>query len=229
MEGIPEDVKAYVLSEVESSHADDRVGVSELGGCLRKAWFKRRMPRPVDFESAFRMFVGRLFHIYIERGYEKTEVSVQHKVGKGVIVGKIDAIVGDTAIDFKSKRDIRFVSERGPQERDVNQVKFYAFAANLQHAKLIYYKIDPKVQGVRSTDEFLQELKRGIVLEAIQSPRISFDIEMHDVTNVVRNYVTRALILFDALEDERPPALETPPPPWECKFCEFREICKAFP
>jgi len=230
---IPDEIRAYVLSEVGGTYSDHRVGVSELGSCIRKAWYKRRFPKMPDFESALRMFIGRLFHLYIEKDYENTEVSVTYDTGKGIIAGKIDAIVGDTAIDFKSKRDLKKISQYGPLTRDVNQVKFYAYMADLKRAKLLYYKISPPVKYEGSVDEFILSLKRGIVMEVLNSTHISFDVKMHDLTDVVRNYVTRAKILFEALEDERPPSFEDfegfeieRPPEWECRFCEFRQICE---
>ncbi len=73
---ISEEIKDFVINKVSGKHFEDRGGVSELGFCIRKAWYIRKIPRKLDFERALPIYIGKLFHDYIERRYSKTEVFV---------------------------------------------------------------------------------------------------------------------------------------------------------
>ena len=223
MQEISDEIKDFIMKRVEEKYFEDRVGVSELGFCIRKAWYNRRCPRRLDFERALSIYIGKLFHDYIERGYSKTEVFVQHKLGKGRIVGKIDAIEEGTVIDFKSKKDLFWVERKGPSENDVNQVKFYAFASGIKKAKLIYYQVNPEIKPADSVDEFCWNLRKEIVRETRKRKAVSFDVDVKDVSDVVRNYENRALILFESLKANKPPIPNAKG--WECKYCEYRDIC----
>ncbi len=222
-EGISEEIKNFVIDQAEEKHSDDRIGVSELGLCIRKAWYKRRQPRRLDFEKALPIFIGKLFHEYIERGYSRTEVFVQHKVGDVRIIGKIDAIEGNTVIDFKSKRDVFWIERKGPLRSDVSQVKFYAFASNIKKAKLIYYRVNPEIMPADNVERFEWIMRRKIVSEVRNQNAITFDIDARDVSDVVRSYERLALILSEALKENKPP--EPNAQRWECKYCEYRDIC----
>ncbi|MHC1636093.1 MAG: CRISPR-associated protein Cas4 [Candidatus Methanospirareceae archaeon] len=225
MKGLSEEIKNFVIKQMEEKHFDDRVGVSELGSCIRKAWYKRKMPRRLDFDTALIRFIGKLFHDCIEVSYPRREVFVQHKLEKGSIVGKIDVIEGGTIIDFKSKKDLSWVEKKGPLERDVNQVKFYSFISGAKKAKLVYYEVKPEIKPADNADKFWWNLRKEIVKEIRKKKPISFDIDVSDVTDVVRDYERRALNLFDSLRKNKPPMPNAEK--WECKYCEYRDVCES--
>lgn len=224
MQEISDEIKDFVIKQIEGKHFNNRVGVSELGSCIRKAWYNRKIPRKRDFERALPIYIGKLFHDYIERRYSKTEVFVQHKLGKGKIVGKIDAIEEGTIIDFKSKKDLFWIEKKGPAENDVNQVQFYVFASRIKKAKLIYYQVNPEIKPANNTEKFWWDLRRRIVKETRKRNPISFDVDVRDVSDVVKEYENLALNLFKSVKANKPPIPNAKE--WECKYCEYRDVCE---
>ena len=64
IEKLPERIKQHILDTVrqEFTPPDDRIWVTEILYCLRKAWFRRKMPKPIDLHSAWHLYRGIVFH-----------------------------------------------------------------------------------------------------------------------------------------------------------------------
>jgi len=225
------EVKRYIISQTMSGeYSDDKIYVSELGFCIRKAWFKRKMPKEIDFNTALKMLIGSLFHEIIEKNYNETEksaVATIHVDGKKVeIRGRIDAVVGNGIIDFKSKdgRGLSRIKENGPSRYDEKQIKFYARAGGYKKALLQYYQIDPKISidDMTNPKEFISRLKEKIS-RAIREP-ITFEVDVENA-DVTKEYEKLATVLYKSLIKNEPPAFE--PKKWMCTNCEYRHICKA--
>lgn len=218
-----------VLSQdAKHEYKDERIYVSELGGCLRRSWFRRRVLRKPTLGDAFRLFIGRLFHEIVEESYFMREVPVAWEFtaedGVLTLAGRIDAVDGDKVVEFKSKspRSFSYVLRNGPLHEDEEQVRFYAAAGGYERALLIYYELQPTPQ----LSDFLQPEKiRMRVAATLETGQFKcFEVDLSSAEMTLRRYEALASALHRALVTNKPPEGTRR----FCRFCEFRTLCEDF-
>ena len=201
IEKLPERIKQHILDTVrrEFTPPDDRIWVTEILYCLRKAWFRRKMPKPIDLHSAWHLYRGIVFHDIWEGLYDDEDKKIEIPIWDtgAVLVAKYDFIEGDTIYDLKWVADAyeKFLAERGASEAHKKQVQIYLYAKKMKKGALIYL------------------MSKGIKI---------FEFELEDDFDI-NEFLKRALILWDALRENNPPPKT--PGEYECRYCEYKDEC----
>ncbi len=125
---------------------------SEIGQCLRKAWFNIKMPKPVEPEVTKIFEAGNLFHAFIvevlksEKNPEielvADEMPLKYKIDEFEISGRIDDIIqlkynGEKIlIEVKSTKSLDFLKE--PSEAYIMQIQFYMHVTGIKKGAILY-------------------------------------------------------------------------------------------
>lgn len=200
LDELPDRIKQHVLDFVNKQYPkdDNRIWVTDILYCLRKAYYRRKNPKPIPLDQAWRMYIGTLIHNDIEGAYndpdKKFEVPI-YNTG-AVLVGKYDVLDDDTIYELKvvDSNYKYFLDKKGPSEEYKNQLRIYMHVKGKQQGKLAYL------------------MHKDAIMVPITLEGFSMD-EM----------LTRAAVLWDALKTNTlPPKTEEA---WQCKMCEYREEC----
>ena len=201
IEKLPERIKQHILDTVrrEFTPPDDRIWVTEVLYCLRKAWFRRKMSKPIDLHSAWHLYRGIIFHNIWEGLYEDTEKKIEIPIWDtgAVLVAKYDFIDNDTIYDLKWVADSyeKFLVERGASKAHKDQVQIYLHAKGMKKGALIYL------------------MSKSVKI---------FEFELEDDFDI-NEFLKRALVLWDALRENNPPPRT--PNEYECQYCEYKDEC----
>jgi CRISPR-associated exonuclease Cas4 len=176
----------------------DTVYVTELTGCLRRSWYRRKL----GYRLTKDMLAGRAIHAeLLERvveelpvAYAETEKEVEYVVSTGDVdiwlVGRVDLFIADgdvrTFVEFKTS-DWVF-------DEHVEQANIYAVMLNIDKFYICYM---PKSDSIKC-----KEFSRTWT-------------EQH-IVDRVRRFV-------EALTRSEPPPREEDA--W-CYYCEFKALCK---
>jgi len=214
---LPERMIRGIRDEIQEEHdqmesSPDRIHVTELTGCLRKAYLRRVSPVPLDFHQSLHMWRGRLLHSTLLKHYEQREVPLELPVGGFAIAGRADAVDGDRVVELKVTPSIHFIEKRGmPHPWHVRQLQFYMHCLGVSFGELYYL-----------------DLSRALRFPVNSSfPHREGAIELEQTVEEMK---TLASELHHALEiGEAPGAinvLEFGDGGAECPRCEYREDCQ---
>jgi len=196
---LPQPIVDHIQSVVrrEYEYSDDRLHVTELCGCLRKTYFRRRQPIEKSPEQQWYLYRGLIFDELWTSLFPRSQLRVTHRVKNGpTIVGRIDFVYNGKLYELKTINTVKYLDS--PYPHHIKQVRFYAFCENLKQAVLLYLAFDGhKVFEVDCADE--------------------------EVLPVVEEIEKKALILYEALKRNTPP--EPYNETWECRYCEFSTVC----
>ena len=215
LEDLPETMKQHLAKKTvrDKTYADHRFGVTELLGCDRKLWFRRRLPKPISLNMMYIFNRGMLWDTEYTEIYERNQVRVTHRVPNSpvVISGRLDFIDDDGAVtDLKTTENLYFIRKNGAKPDNVSQVLFYCWCEGIDKARLIYMTLsDAETVDVDATYE-------------------------RQVENLER-LEKRALASYDNLQHDAPPMMDDlhAPDYWECCYkkagrevkCEYFSEC----
>ncbi len=184
--------------------------ITDAGKCSRATFFKFKKAPKRELEArVLRMFDhGDLYHYFIMRAlFGAREVRVVAGEldipPQEMISGRADAILSINnelyVLDIKSINSMIFERLEAPKEENVNQLQLYLHFFQIPKGILLYVNKDN------------QDLKEFIV-------------------NYDRNLCSKLLNQFRELKkkidsDIVPQPLPDYPGNWQCKYCQFREIC----
>jgi len=191
---LPDPIVEHIRSVVEREYeyADERIHVSELCGCLLKAWFRRRYPVERDFDQLWFLYRGIVYDELWTRLFERNQIRVTHRIRNGpTIVGRYDFYWDDRIWDLKTTISVRNLKE--PFSHHVDQVKFYCWCENVDKGALLYVSFD------------------GYQI---------FYFDCDDAEEVVKRFEEKAIVLYNALEANEPPTTAYTES-WECRYCEY--------
>ena len=68
IELLPEKIKQHILNTVNNQFKKDpdRISVTEILYCLRKAYLRRINPKPIPLNQAWRIYIGTIIHRDLE-------------------------------------------------------------------------------------------------------------------------------------------------------------------
>lgn len=184
--------------------------ITDAGKCPRAIFFKfKNAPRQDIEANVLRMFEhGDHIHQLImkpllsvrELHIVASEVNIPPQA---LISGRADAIISDGkdlyVLDIKSMNSMVFRNLTQPKEENINQIQLY----------LHYFKVPKGILLYVSKDN--QELKEFI---------ITYDAQWAE--NLLKNLRD----LKDKINSDIIPArIPVYPDDWQCKYCQFREVC----
>ncbi len=183
--------------------------ITDAGKCPRAIFFKfKNVPRKKMEPRVLRLFdhgdyiqmqiLNALFSLGIVRA---SEVRIPPQE---LISGRADAIVTlDNelyVVDFKSMNSMIFKNLTQPKEENINQIQLYLHFFKIPKGILLYVNKDDL--GLK---DFLVEYDEARAKKLLKDLS---DLKIKIETDVV------------------PSAISEYPVDWQCKYCQFKEICK---
>jgi CRISPR/Cas system-associated exonuclease Cas4 (RecB family) len=181
--------------------------VTELTGCLAKAYFSRTRQVQETVESAWAKLRGSLLHYMVRSlGWSELKVNMKFQLNGEVVtlVGRVDAYDPETATvyDLKTSRFVKWQAEKEfiPRENHIAQLQSYytildSYAIPVSRLVLVY---------VDDRDIAPREVPLGNRREWL---------------------IQRASLLHSSLKNDTMPDPE--PNAW-CKYCPFASICPSY-
>jgi len=161
-ESLPESVKESIKERYEKDLKERRsssnvIYHSELDGCIRKSYLRRKYPLVPDINAIMGLWRGNILHPAILKHFPRNEVPIKYPIaGTGVILsGRIDAIDKDgTVTELKTVSSIYHVQKRGfPNPWDRDRVLAYAYNWGARKARLIYVDLGGAITFEIPVDE----------------------------------------------------------------------------
>jgi CRISPR-associated exonuclease Cas4 len=205
LEDLPTEIKEHILRKVNSDNYQGKpntYSVTELLYCVRKAYFKRKFPKPLTIEQAFNIYRGRVFDELWSPLFRHNQVRATYrcKTVPITISGKYDFLTTDNPpvlTDLKTTKSLYYIT--APSEEYIKQVRFYAYQNSITKAQILYVDFgDAKV----------------------------FPVEVGDCTELLSEFEAKALQLYMALIYEKIPQKEIKAgAEWICTKCEYLQEC----
>jgi len=200
IEELPKVIQNHILEKTSEKfiRENNRISVTELLYCIRKAYYQRVNPKPLSLQHAWYIYRGELFDEVWTSLFSRNQLTCTHRIRDVpvVIVGRADFIDEDGAVaDLKTHANLKWLEK--PKPEHVMQVRFYGWCLAVPKARLYYVDF--------------RDCK-------------NFDVEIGDVeADVLEPLESLAVELYSCLEKKVPPF---PQKSWVCKFCEYREECE---
>jgi len=197
------DVYRWLLEAVKAKSRiplDSVIHVSELTGCLRKAYYLRKTPQGVAPSNTVKL-LGDMIHASLQEVLEREGYLIEFKVGLSLegfrLEGHIDAYHPEKGIVLEFKTESKLPD--APYEPHLRQAQIYAVMTKAKYAYVIY--ISRSDGGVK-------------VFEAPVDK------------NMLKWAVERAKALKYAVDNATPPPPERG---LLCNYCDFRLMCYGTP
>ncbi|HDZ54388.1 MAG TPA: Dna2/Cas4 domain-containing protein [Candidatus Nealsonbacteria bacterium] len=185
--------------------------ITDAGRCPRATFLKfKNAPRKEMEAKILRMFDhGDYIHQLIMKpllGIREIHV-VASEVNippQELISGRADAIISDGqelhVLDIKSMNSIIFRNLQQPKEENVNQIQLYLHYFKIKKGILLYVNKD-----TQELKEFVVDYDKAQV-QSLLSGLTNLKTKIH--SNIV------------------PSRMESWPSNWQCRYCQFKEICR---
>jgi hypothetical protein len=188
--------------------------ITELIGCLRKAYLKRtQSKKPIDLEQANHFHCGRLWDKDFCKCFKHNQVRVTYRCQNVPISisGHFDFLNQDdpanpviTDLKVPNPKSFYFLERDGcPSERYRKQVLFYCYCAAISKGAIMYW--------------------------SGRKP-LTFPVEVSDKTckELISELEGSVLVLWSALRNGRMPSRDDAGvESWECRLCEYKTECEA--
>lgn len=223
-----------LIKEIYKQADRSGIHVTDLTGCLRKAFYDKSTEIPKSPADKLILTIGTMAHALLEEDDEflKSEIEVE---AFGV-VGRADAIHGTTLIDYKTTRWLK--PSRLPYGAHGLQVNIYARLLKemgVEIDKLVIQYIDMSGPTKCRACRKAAVMNNGVVecpsCEKVfpdgHIGAVSFEVPMMDDDEIEEFIVTRSRELRDALDHVDDPDVVVPDaePSFLCGYCDHTDIC----
>jgi len=202
-------IDKYYLDK-ENDKAQTHFYITDAGKCPRAIFFKfKKAPRKEMEARVLRMFDhGDYIHRLIMRalfGAHKVRVVASEidMPPQEIISGRADAILSIDnelyLLDIKSINSMLFEKLDAPKEDNVNQIQLYLHFFQIPKGILLYVSKD-----TQDLKEFIVNYDRNLCLNLLK--------ELQELKRKIDN-------------DIIPFPLPDYPDNWQCRYCQFREVC----
>ena len=151
--------RAYEEDRGGARPQPNTIYVTEVSCCIRKSWYIRALNEPLSPETVVIMVLGDAVH-YIMRdmlSLGESEKRFEKQVGDFKIAGRVDKILGNIVVEFKTTSQI----PQKPYEHHIDQLQLYLWLSDLNIGYLVYVdKRRGKVKAFKVTrnDERIKRL-----------------------------------------------------------------------
>ena len=187
-----------ILQRRRRLYRDDVIHVSEVSGCLRRAWYTRRFGETIGDAKAVVMNIGNGVHEALQdllrtKGW-RTEYPVEKTFRNFRLVGHIDLWHPKAKVVLEIKT--------------VNKLPEKPYEGHLQQINAYMHLLREKdVRG------YLVYISRDGNIRVFNTPK---------KTLMWNQFIKRAYYLYYSLRDNKPPKREKGP---LCQYCEYRWQC----
>jgi len=193
------DVYKWLLEAVKEKSRiplDSVIHVSEVVGCLRKAYYTRKNPLAIAPSNTVKL-LGDTIHVALQEVLEREGYEIEFEVGLNLggfrLSGHVDAYHPEKGVVLEFKTVSKL--PEAPYESHMRQAQIYAAMTRARHAYVIY--ISRSDGGVKV---FNVPFNKGILKWAVE----------------------RAKALKQAIDNATPPPPERSP---LCNYCDFKLEC----
>ncbi len=177
-------------------YSSDRVHVSEVAGCLRRAYYERTRPRPALDPSNVVMLIGNGVHeklqeLLASRGW-LAEVEARYRIKDFWLVGHADLYHPDEQLVVELKTTNKAPEE--PYRSHLIQLNAYLYMLRARRGYIVYIARNGEVKVYKHR----------------------FD------KSLWRQTIQRAIALRESITRKKKPPKE--PGPW-CTYCPYRWLC----
>ena len=203
IDALPDKIKKHILGETSSNYnpPNNRIWVTNIICCLRKAWFRRKFPKRRELQKSWHLYRGNVFHDKWEGLYQDDDKKIDIPLWNSgaILVAKYDFFDEGCIWEMKWVTDAYkdMLDKKGASKEHEKQLQIYLHTWNIEMGKLIYLMS-----------------KEVVIVD------VPYDDEF-DLNELLQ----RALILFQALEDNTPPPTSTKMAGYECGYCEYKDEC----
>jgi CRISPR/Cas system-associated exonuclease Cas4 (RecB family) len=205
LEYLPPEIKDHILRSVGDGDYQEKpntYSLTTLLYCLRKAYYRKLYPKPLNLQGAYPIYRGRLFDDKWSPLFRHNQIRCTYrcKTVPITISGKYDFLTSSNPpvlTDLKTTGSLYYVKEPSPEY--IKQVRIYAYLNSLHHAQIIY--IDFKSAKI-------------------------FPVAVGDVQPLLDELEEKAYTLYTALLTKTPPSREES---FLCNYCEYSDMCKETP
>ena len=195
--------------EQQRDKGQTRFYISDAGKCSRQIFFKfKNVPREPMEARMLRVFEhGEYLHRNIFNILYRLKIGITTEVNipnKEIISGRADAIIcvnnENYVLDIKSMNSMVFRKLTEPKVENVYQLQLYLYYFNIKKGILLYI------------DKDQQEIKEFVV-----------DYDKNIAQSLIANFTNlKSKIESDII----PLRLASYPVDWQCRYCQFKEICE---
>lgn len=211
----------------ESDQRRNEIHVSDIKGCLRKAYLDKTDPKPTYVHKMIPLFVGIAVHKVVEMAVEDDpNVQAEVPVEIGNVLGRIDFISGDTMWDIKTTRWM--TPSKLPYGEHESQINIYNTQHNL-NMKIQYIDVSGastcrKCKDILEPEDGLLVCKTcGYIGDANAHLGAKIiEVERMEVLDEVNE---RAAMLAKSMQIGNMP---DPEPSWLCRYCSHTN-CEKHP
>ena len=220
-----------LYSDSEKEDRRKEIHVTDLTGCLRKAYYDKREPSPERPHEMVTRWMGTAVHTCAEGSdaFLESELPVEH----GSIVGRADIVYADgRVVDFKTTRWL--YPEKLPYGSHALQVNIYAWllrqmGRDVNRLQIQYIDMSGPTKcrkckvPVRMFDG---ELKCPNCMQPVRGAHLGavlVDVPLMEEAEIERLVTGRREQLELALALDDPPEREAG---YLCNYCSHRETCR---
>lgn len=175
---------------------ENRYGITELVGCLRKSWFFRKSPTYPTLSDLYVFGRGLAFHYWFGRNFQIKELKLVKRFKDFDIVGIPDAI----------------------EQGDLNTLYEFKSTSHLPFAPYPHHKL--QIQGYYSLARESIEIDRLVIVYFSMHNFKWFEVEKVDIMDFLEK---NAKILHDCLKLNKVPDVKDES---FCSFCPFKLDCR---
>ena len=192
------------LVELRRESRCNEIWVSEIASCLRKSYYERVNPQPVAPEVALLAEMSKGVHKAIESAIElecseigcscESEKKYFEQIGDGIyVVARPDLVcrIHNSTVII----EIKMAEKQNNRPDWIRQIRYYAALLNANEAYLLIISRNGKY-----------ELRK---------------VTLGDHDRIWRELKARALLLYKALRDKKPPRRER----GLCQWCVYKFLC----
>ena len=214
LDNLPKIIQTHILSTMNKPQdqyyevKSNEIHITETLYCIRKSFYKRKKPVPVELRAAYNMYRGNELDNRWTPLFPNNQLRCTHRIAglPVTIVGKYDFFDPEDQClgDLKTVKNLFYFKE-GPKTEHVKQVRFYCYCNAIAKAKIIYVDYGDCVKHiVEITDELCHE--------------------------VIKEVETLAIALYWSLVNDVPPEVDMTGKEWLCGFgkeyqCEYYNVC----
>jgi len=222
----------YSLIEVMlSDHERTGIHVTDLTGCLRKAWYEKTQTQPEYLHSRAYLVIGNAMHGHLENFQGEGEA--ERKIEALGIEGTMDMYHEGVIVDYKTTRWLN--PAKTPYGSHAQQVNIYAEmmrSLGFDVKRLFIQYIDMSgptkcktCKAMFEPDEtgYLSCPRCGREYSAAHAGAELIEIEQYPREEVQQYITERRDYLLSSLRTNEAPQKE---PSFLCDYCNFKQICE---
>jgi len=188
---------------------NNNIYASELDGCIRKSWYRRKYQKPPSKKTAMYLRNGTWQHENFQQAYTTKEQRFTLPVKIGcTIVARADAINKDgELLEFKNVKNPYFINKKDePNEWDKNRVLFYMWLGGYTVGHIYYFHAGPQEPN-HYTITLDDNNENNIIMQQLE-----------------KRYKELALELHNGINHDAPP-YPSNKRSFDCEFCDYQKEC----